>query len=127
MCGRTLLVGTMALILFLSVTACSGKKTYGKPITLTEKTSVAEILKDPTPWSGKVVRVEGKVDEVCPTMGCWFYIVEGSNRLMIDLEMRPDSYAIPKNSKGKYAVVEGRVKYDGTSPVRVVGIGTALE
>lgn len=125
--GRTLFVSAMAWVLFFSLASCGGKRTYGKPITLTERTSLTEILKDPTPWNSKIVRVEGKVDEVCPTMGCWFYIVEGSNRLMIDLEMRPDSYTIPKSSKGKYAVVEGRVKYDGTSPVRIVGIGTTLE
>lgn len=115
------------LALVLIVAGCGGKKTYGEPVSVAEKTSVTDILKDPSAWKGKTVRVEGKVDEVCQTMGCWFYLVDGSGRIMIDLEMRPDSYSVPKGAAGKRAVVQGRVKYDGTSPVRIVGVGNTFE
>lgn len=109
------------------VSGCGGQKVYGEPINVAEKTAVADILKAPETWKGKTVRLEGKVDEVCQTMGCWFYLVDDSGRIMIDLGMRPDSYSVPKGSKGKQAVVQGRVKYDGTSPVRVVGVGNTFE
>lgn len=128
--GR-ILAGWMAAVLVVGfVTAgCgrSGEKTFGKEISVEEKTSIGEILKEPAKFHGQVVRVEGTVDEVCQSMGCWFYLKDETGRMMIDLEMRPDSFDVPKNSSGKLAVVEGKVKYDGSAPVRIVGIGTTLQ
>ena len=119
----------MLLIGAASMIGCSagGPRDYGKAVTLEEVTSISDILNDPEAYHDKVVRVEGKVTEVCQQMGCWFKIADGSQQIMIDLEMRPDSYTIPKRSKGKQTVVQGRVQYDESAPIRIVGIGNTLE
>ena len=40
-------------------------KDFGKPLTLSQKTPISSILKDPRAYSGKRVQVEGLIVEVC--------------------------------------------------------------
>jgi hypothetical protein len=58
-------------------------------------------------------------------MGCWFQVADGTNQIKVDLQMGR-LYVIPKNASEKLAVVEGRVQYDGSRPVHLVGTGTTI-
>ena len=121
---------SMFLVFFVSgvvLTGCNpAEKAYGKPIAETEETSISEIAKNPTQYHNKIVRLEGKVGEVCQQMGCWFYLSDGTGQIKIDLQMGM-SYTIPKKSSGKLAVVEGRVQYDGSGPLEIIGVGTTFQ
>ena len=116
------------IVLFFSlvVIGCQQKeKSYGQPITATEKTSIQEIVKSPTQYHGRVVLIEGEIGAVCQDMGCWFQVADGTNQIKVDLQMGR-LYVIPKNASEKLAVVEGRVQYDGSRPVHLVGTGTTI-
>ncbi len=105
----------------------SGEKSYGKAVDLTETTAIADILNNPEEYHDKIVRVEGKIAKVCPEHGCWFNIADETQQIKVDLEMRSDSYAIPKNSAGKRSVVQGRVRFTEDAPVYILGLGNTIE
>lgn len=106
----------------------SSEKSYGQAVTLTETTSIADIKANPEEYHDKTVRIEGNITQVCQTMGCWFYVADETQRIKVDLEMnRPDTYTIPKNSKGKRSVVQGIVHFTENSPVYIRGFGNTIE
>ncbi len=99
------------IILFLMIAvlkADEGKK-YGKKITLTEKTKVSEILKNPASFVGKKVLIEGKVTDVCPNRGCWIKIATEDGEESIRVKVKDGEIVFPKEAKGKTALVEGEV------------------
>ncbi|MDA1192950.1 MAG: DUF4920 domain-containing protein [Candidatus Poribacteria bacterium] len=111
----------------LTSTGCQPKSdAFGEAISVNEVTKISDILSHPEDYHDKVVRLEGSVGEVCQSMACWFYLQDDTAQILIDLEMRVDSYSIPKGSQGKTAVVQGRVQFDENAPVRVIGLGNTL-
>lgn len=106
----------------------SGEKSYGKAVTVTETTSIADIKANPEAFHDKTVRIEGNITQVCQTMGCWFHVADDTQQIKVDLEMhRADTYTIPKNSKGKKSVVQGIVRFTENSPVYIRGFGNTIE
>ncbi len=65
------------------ILACSAPEPtytqYGESLTITEATSIPEILADPDSYVGEQLRVEGKVVEVCQSMGCWMALTAGDS------------------------------------------------
>ena len=105
----------------------SGEKSYGKSVTLIEATPIADILDNPEEYHDTTVRIEGNITEVCQNHGCWFYVADETQRIKVDLEMRSDSYSIPKNSTGKRSVVQGRVVRVAKGSLVILGIGNTIE
>ncbi|MDE0020333.1 MAG: DUF4920 domain-containing protein [Candidatus Poribacteria bacterium] len=106
----------------------SGEKSYGKAVTVTETTSIADIKANPEEYHDKTVRIEGKITQVCQDHGCWFHVADETQQIKVDLEMhRSDTYTIPKNSKGKRSVIQGIVHFSENSPVYIRGFGNTIE
>lgn len=86
--------------------------TYGKGITLTTITPLDRVLKDPAPFEGKTVRVEGLVTAVCTEMGCWMALgakdAPGVPTMMIKVE--DGVIVFPVSAKGKKAAAQGVVQ-----------------
>lgn len=54
----------------------AGEGKLGKPLTLKQQTSIAEIGANPAAYVGKLVQVKGKVTDLCQKAGCWMNLVD---------------------------------------------------
>ena len=105
---------TMLIVLFVFLScslifAQSEEEKLGEGITLTEKTSIADILSDPESFLDQVVLVEGEVVDVCPKMGCWMELKSDSEEKIIKVKVKDGDIVFPMEAIGKTAVVEGKV------------------
>ena len=105
---------TMLIVLFVFIScglvfAQSDEEKLGEGITLTEKTSIADILSDPESFLDQVVLVEGEVVDVCPKMGCWMELKSDSEEKIIKVKVKDGDIVFPMEAIGKTAVVEGKV------------------
>lgn len=102
----------LALLILLSgslVFAQMEEEKLGEGITLTEKTSIADILADPESYLDQVVLVEGEVVDVCPKMGCWMELKSDTEEKIIKVKVKDGDIVFPMEAIGKTAVVEGKV------------------
>jgi len=105
---------TMLIVLFVFIScslifAQSEEEKLGEGITLTEKTSIADILSDPESFLDQVVLIEGEVVDVCPKMGCWMELKSDSEEKIIKVKVKDGDIVFPMEAIGKTAVVEGKV------------------
>ncbi len=98
---------------------------YGKEITVTETSTIADIKKNAEAYDGKTVRVEGEIGQVCQMSGCWFYIADGTERIKVVLDAGSDPYVIPKGSKGKEASVQASVRVSNGA-IQLIGMGNTI-
>lgn len=73
---------------------------HGEPFTLGQATPLAKAS-----GQGELVQVEGVVDAVCQRKGCWMILRDGDRKARI--LMKDHAFAVPTDSRGKSAVVEG--------------------
>ena len=79
----------------------------GKPLTLAQPSTVAEVLAQPDTLVGKTVQVKGKVTEVCQMMGCWMALTDRNSDKSLRIKVNDGAIVIPKEAVGKMAVAEG--------------------
>lgn len=94
---------------------------YGGTFTNAPKVRVSELLERPSDFLGKQVTIEGKVEDQCPTTGCFFYFSSGQKKLRI--ELGDLAQKIPKRP-GAPVTVEGQLVPFGNS---YQFLGTAVE
>jgi hypothetical protein len=94
--------------LILPFSGC-GSTEFGKPLTINQTTSIAEILNDPQKYDGKRVLVEGKITEVCEMMGCWIMIQGADDKEALRFKVEDGVITFPMSAKGKTARAEGVV------------------
>jgi hypothetical protein len=100
----------VALVALTTAPAQSQAKSYGKPLTLKEKTPISAILKNPHAYQGKRVQVEGTIVEVCEERGCWIKIASDKEFESIRFKVDDGVITFPLDAKGKLATVEGVVE-----------------
>ena len=98
----------LVLVFTVTLFAGSGEK-YGKEITLTEKTTISEIMANPTDFVGKKVLVEGMVVGVCKKRGCWMDLASDKEFEKVRIKVEDGVIVFPLEAKGKTALVEGEV------------------
>ncbi|MEO8274437.1 MAG: DUF4920 domain-containing protein [Chloroflexota bacterium] len=104
---------TLAVLWLAAAPAADAKVAlYGKPLAGLKATPVATILASPK--DGDVVRVEGKADAVCQAMGCFMTVKQGEASIHVTFEEA--GFTVPKDSGGKQAVVEGKVRVKQPDP-----------
>ena len=84
-------------------------QTFGAGVKLAETTSIDAILAAPKEYSGKTVRVEGMVLDVCPKRGCWFEMAGTKPGQKLRFKVTDGEMVFPMESKGKKAIAEGVV------------------
>ncbi len=84
--------------------------TFGKPITLSEVTSISHILYNPLEFLGDTVLVRGAVVDVCEKAGCWMEIAGDSAFQSIKVKVKPGEVVFPTSAKGNTALIEGVVE-----------------
>lgn len=97
------------LALFVALNINAEDKTFGKDLTLTEKTAVETILEKPADFDGQKVLIEGTIVDVCEMRGCWIDIAAGEGYEKIRVKVDDGVIVFPMEAKGKKAVVEGEV------------------
>ena len=82
-------------------------QTFGAGVKLAETTPIETILAEPKKFSGKTVRVQGMVTDVCPKRGCWFEMAGTKPGQKLRFKVTDGEMVFPPDSKGKTAVAEG--------------------
>ena len=87
-----------------------------------ETATIKEIMDVGSPFSGKAVQIEGKIDKECPGRGCWFVVNDGTGSLLVDL--KPNNFTMPLNLVGNTAKVYGNVTVVGDKKMLTFEPGT---
>lgn len=99
----------LALLLIFPLAAVAEDAVqYGEGVALDESVAIADILADPEAWSGKEVRVEGRVVGVCPRKGCWIAI-ESRDHAQVRIKVDDDVIVFPPEAEGRWAIAQGTV------------------
>ncbi len=117
--------GLASLILM----SCGDNKveTFGKDFKVEDVKPIDTILKEKSKLDGKVIQVAGTTKEVCPTMGCWFYIEDDTKkRLYIDVEMNK-FFAVDGIDKDQNLIIEGKIVSDDNKPGGIKVIATGVK
>lgn len=85
----------------------AGPARLGAPLTVAERTPLADVLATPARFSGQTVRLEGTVSAVCQAAGCWMQLVDDEQR--VHIKMHGHSFFIPRTAAGRHARVQGTV------------------
>ncbi|MCC6748876.1 MAG: hypothetical protein IT371_14555 [Deltaproteobacteria bacterium] len=85
----------------------TGKKILNGVAGSTASTPLADLIKDPTAFNGKFVRIEGKIVEICDEQGCYVTLgdAKGNKVNLKTVDGTVDFRTITK--VGRYAVGEG--------------------
>lgn len=109
-----------AWLVVLALAGCGRDTLYGAA------GEVSELKGSAVAWVGShpegEITVQGEIGEVCP-MGCWFYLLGATEMVYVELDLA-SGFVIPKNSRGKRAVVRGTVQ--GTGAERRLKAGTVV-
>jgi len=81
----------------------------GKALAGAEEVAVADLLKDPAAYEGKVVRVSGQVQDFCSHRRAWFGVTAKDGQQMLRVFTAP-RFQVPADCKGKTATAEGKVE-----------------
>ena len=100
-------LAVLTLIAALPAVAGDGKA-YGEPLTGKDTVPIHQLLEDPDPYLGEVVRVEGLITGVCEKRGCWMSLASDEKEFE-EIRIKVDDGVIvfPMEAKGKRAVAEG--------------------
>jgi hypothetical protein len=82
-------------------------KTFGAGVKLAAATPIDTILADPKAWSGKTVRVEGMITDVCPKRGCWMELAGTAPGQKLRFKVTDGEMVFPMDAKGQRATAEG--------------------
>lgn len=101
-------ISSLCVMLLLAAMAVpAGAETYGDGVTLGESTPIADLMKDPSSFEGKTVRVEGEVNAVCEKMGCWMMLQDGAAEVRIKVD--DGVIVFPAEAIGQWAAAQGEV------------------
>ena len=116
---------SLVIILIVVIAGCAEKtKVYGQGISNNPVVTIKELQDKKKDYSGKMVKIEGKITDVCQDMGCWFNVNDKTGIMYVDLEMGRN-FVIPKNSANQPVTVEGKLKYDNGS-LSIIGSGVKI-
>jgi hypothetical protein len=90
-----------------TLVAAAAEVRLGKPLTLKEPSTIADVNAKSERLVGKTVQVKGKVTEVCQMMGCWMALVDPVSQSMIRIKVNDGDIVFPKESAGRMALAEG--------------------
>jgi hypothetical protein len=110
------LTAAIVLVCIFSSALVAGPKGYGKALTLTKTTSIAEIMNDPESFKGKRVLVEGRIADVCRMRGCWIQIADSTGAAEIRFKVEDGVIEFPRSVKGKQVRAEGIVSVRVLTP-----------
>jgi hypothetical protein len=106
---RTLLATFVALVLAVPAFAGESKpvaEKFGAPVTVKKSVPIAKLQKQPEKFTGKVLRIEGVVKNVCQGAGCWVEVEDAKGATFLAKSL-DESVLLPNDCKGRRVVVQG--------------------
>ena len=100
-------LSSAALGAFGAVEAAEPGRSFGAPLTLTEATPLAEVLRDPEAHADEPILLEGRIADVCQKKGCWTLLQDGA--AVVRVRFADYAFFVPTESRGQRASVQGRV------------------
>ena len=98
----------MLTLLLLILAPLEGPSVYGAGVKAeTTAVTIAALMADPEAYLGKVVKVEGAVQTVCPKAGCWMDLTEGDAKVRI--KVKDGEIVFDRDLEGKRVLAEGTV------------------
>lgn len=104
---KNILITAVTIFLFSNMMIAGEGEKYGKEISLSEKSTIEEILANPEKFEGNKVLVEGEISGVCEKMGCWIELTDGEN--ILKFKVKDGEIVFPSEVLGKTAIAEGIV------------------
>jgi hypothetical protein len=80
---------------------------YGEELTLTQTTSIADILADPEAYVGQRLLIAGTVVDVCEMRGCWLELAGEEDFGKLRVKVDDGVIVFPMSARGLHARVEG--------------------
>ena len=110
---RRILIATLVALVFVSAAAFAtdapgGPKRFGAAVTVKKPVVIARLAADPSKYTGRTIRLEGTVKDVCQGKGCWVEVVDAKGATFMARSL-DESVLLPKDCKGWHVVVEGKV------------------
>ncbi len=96
--------------LFILPSGAAAGTGYGSGVTLEKATSVSDIFARPDSYSGKTVKVTGKVVDVCAHRGCWMDLAGDKPNETIRVKVEDGVIVFPASARGRQATVQGLVE-----------------
>ena len=82
---------------------------FGKGVSIQEKTDIESILARPDDFDGRQVAIEGTVVGVCTMMGCWMEL-ENAKGKKLRIKVKDGVIVFPKEAFGKHSIAQGTVE-----------------
>lgn len=99
-----------SLVILLLFCSPALAKSFGAGLSLSETTSLTEILSNPDAYVGKQVQLKGMIVEVCESRGCWLNIAGDQPFEQIRVKVADGKIIFPLEARGKQGTVEGVVE-----------------
>lgn len=90
--------------------AAAAKTVYGHVVADASQVTLKDLLARPAEFDGKVVRVEGTVDDVCAKRGCWLDVAESDGPRQVRVKVTDGEIVFPMSAKGGAVVAYGTVR-----------------
>lgn len=78
-------LGVVAGFMFSQRPVTASRKSFGTPIDTMRgmNVKITELFSQTDDYVGKNIILEGKVGMVCQSSGCWLFITDGTNQMMV--------------------------------------------
>lgn len=99
----------LGVVLLASVGMAQAEQKLGTGVTITDVTSIADVVKNPEAFVGKTLRIDGTATAICQHMGCWMAVSESGDAHAPTVRLKVDDGVIvfPVTAKGKAVSAQG--------------------
>ena len=95
-----------AFLLLLLAAGTARAATYGAPMPAGEPLPVERVLAEAGRYAGQVVKIEGRITQVCQKKGCWVALDAGGTPIRVKTG---HDFFVPKDATGR-AIVQGTLQ-----------------
>jgi len=81
---------------------------FGATFTDTKTVALKDVIENVDKYSGKTIKVEGEITDVCQAKGCWLVVTDGERAMRV--KFKDYGFFVPTNASGKKVILEGIVE-----------------
>lgn len=111
---------SFAFVAFLLAGCSPGPREFGRDDGTLAPLPLAAVAAGKAP-AGQLLAVEGTLEEICPTAGCWAWIGEGGARLRLEFV----DFTLTQEFRGRRCRAVGKLK-SGADPPALIARGLKL-
>ena len=102
--------GLICAVIVASITTSAAYRQaqhFGEAFTEAKVVELEEVMSHVDKYSGKALKVEGKINDVCQERGCWLVVTDGKREMRVTF--KGYAFFVPKDAAGKKVTLEGTV------------------